>query len=300
VERASKRKVFVLGGGYVGSELAQELLSRRLVPTVAVRSEATRRFLHQRGLDVVCGDAAEPSFWEGFSKDYEFLVHCASSNRGGLEAYRRIFLLAVDHALRFLPTSRLIFFSSTSVYGQSDGSWVDEESPADPATETGKVLREAEQKVLARGGTVLRVAGIYGPGRCVLLQRLLSGGAKIPGDPRRYVNQVHRDDVVRAALFALGLPPGVYNVVDDEPVPLGEYYRWICEQVGIPQPAFELNDRPSKRGRTNKRVSNKKLKSFGWEPRWATFRHGLALDLAALRTSASAVEGNPLTGPGKV
>ncbi len=267
----------------MGKELAARLTSLGYEVTVGVFSETSRRVLEGHGFSVVHGDAAEGSFWLKLNGAYDAVFHCASSQRGGPEAYRRIFLLATRWAQEVLPSSRLILFSSTSVYGQTDGSWVTEESPVCPQTETGQILEEAEKMVLAGNGVVLRVAGIYGPGRTVLLTRLLESPAEIPGDPQRYVNQVHREDVVSAALLALKLDPSIYNVVDDQPVRLREYYHWLCEQLGIPQPIFRPDNRPSKRGRTHKRVSNAKLKALGWELRYPSFREGLEPELVMAR-----------------
>ncbi len=117
--------------------------------------------------------------------------------RGGdAGKYRRLYLEGARNLLGAFPRARLIFTSSTSVYAQQDGVLVDETSPADPVHEKGRVLREAEELVLARHGIVARLAGIYGPGRSFLLRTFLAGEAVLDRNDDRVINQAHRDDIV--------------------------------------------------------------------------------------------------------
>ena len=115
-------------------------------------------------------------------------------------AYRAVYLDGARNLFEVLTPRRLVFTSSTSVYAQTDGGWVDEESAALPEVETGRLLRETEEFVLHTGGIVARIAGIYGPGRSVLLRKFFAGEAVIEDGGARYLNQVHRDDVATALL----------------------------------------------------------------------------------------------------
>src|SRR5438093_2280451 len=133
---------------------------------------------------------------------FDPVIHCASSRRGGAETYRQVYLDGARNLLETFPGSKLLFTSSTSVYAQSDGSWVTEESESKPVRETSRVLLETEKMVLARDGTVVRLAGIYGPGRSALLTKFLAGTAIIDPGNDRFVNQVHRDDIA-SGLFLL-------------------------------------------------------------------------------------------------
>ena len=170
----------------------------------------------------------------------------------------------------------MIFTSSTSVYAQTDGSLVTETDSAEPERETGKILRETEELVLAHQGTVLRLAGIYGRGRCVPLEKLLSGQARIEGDGERIMNSIHRDDAVSAfRMAAEHRCQGIFNVADNTPVTQLEWFQWVCTRVGRPLPPFVPRDLNRKRGWTSKRVSNEKLRSLEWVPRYPTFREGL-------------------------
>ena len=180
------------------------------------------------------------------------------------------------------PQARRLFVSSTSVYGQTDGEIVTEESPAEPATETGKILREAEKVALTAGAIVVRSAGIYGPGRGVLLEKLRRGEAVIEGDGSRWINQIHRDDLVAALMLLLerGEAGQIYNASDDAPVGQRDFYAWCGEFLRKPMPPSGPVDRERKRGLTNKRVSNAKLRALGWAPKFPSFREGLKAEQA--------------------
>ena len=203
------------------------------------------------------------------------VVDCVSSGRGGgVEQYRRVYLDGARHLTAAVKASRFVYTGSTSVYAQIDGGVVDEESPAEPDRETGRVLRETEAVVLGvPGGTVARLAGIYGPGRSVLLKKFLADEAVVEGDGGRWLNQIHRDDAA-GALFRLAqpdTPPGMYNVADGTPLTQTELYRGLAELFQRAMPPGGPEDRYRKRGWTSKRVSNAKLRAVGWEPRYPSF-----------------------------
>jgi nucleoside-diphosphate-sugar epimerase len=270
--------VLIAGCGYVGIAAAKLFHENGWNVTAWTRSgivadpelggTITNRAVDLRDLDQV----RQNSF------PYDLVAHCASSAGGAPDDYRRIYRDGAANLATCLPQTLLFFTSSTSVYGQSDGNWVDEDSPAEPVTEKGKILREAEEIVLARGGIVLRLAGIYGPGRSFFVRTVRAGTAFTSPAADRYVNQVHRDDVA-SALFFLGaqMPvaaPAIFNVVDDKPAPRSEILKWLSGQLQIP-----LRDSapkvPPKRADSNKRVSNRRLRSLGWSPIYPSYKEGL-------------------------
>ena len=211
-------------------------------------------------------------------EEFDVIVHCASSGGGDAEKYRRIYWEGARTLLSVFPSARLIFTSSTSVYAQEHGVLVDETSPANPAHEKGRVLRETEELVLARRGIVARLAGIYGPRRSFLLRTFLAGEAVLDRERDRVINQVHRDDIV-SALFLLaereaGLEGQIYNVVDDQPILTSDAYQWLSEHLHKSLPAGKIAA-GRKRGDSNKRVSNKKLRALGWEPRFPGLAAGM-------------------------
>lgn len=203
------------------------------------------------------------------------IIHCAATNRGGPEAYQRIYLDGCRHLLTAFPTSSLLFVSSSSVYAQTDGSSVTEDSPTTPDRETGRLLLESERLVLATRGCVARLAGIYGPERSVILAKFLAGQAAIEEDGRRFLNQIHRDDAARALLHLVNLGDaargGIFNVCDSSPISQIDCYRGLCGIFNHPLPPTAPRDLDRKRGWTHKRVSNAKLRATGWEPEFPSF-----------------------------
>ena len=180
------------------------------------------------------------------------------------------------------PGVPLLFTSSTSVYSQADGSIVTEESPAIPERETGNLLLAAENITLAANGLVARLAGIYGPGRSVILRKFLSGEAVIEEDGRRFLNQIHRDDAARAILHMAtsGIRGEVFNVSDSTPLTQRECYESLCRIFSRPLPPSGPRDLNRKRGWTHKQVSNEKLRKTGWQPELPSFLDAVE-DIAA-------------------
>jgi nucleoside-diphosphate-sugar epimerase len=203
------------------------------------------------------------------------VIHCASSRGGDAEAYREIYLKGARHLLEAFPKARILFTGSTSVYAQRDGSWVTEESETKPLRETSRILLEVERLISEKGGIMARLAGIYGPQRSALLSKFLNSTATIDPDNDRFVNQVHRDDIASALFLLLDREPQraaqIYNVVDDQPLLQSECYRWLAQKLNRPLPAMRKSEQPRKRGDTNKRVSNAKLRRLGWTPQYPTF-----------------------------
>ena len=210
---------------------------------------------------------------------FDAVIHCASSGGGGgVEAYRQIYLNGARNLLIRFSGSQMLFTGSTSVYAQSDGSWVTEESETKPAREEGRILLETEDLVLGEGGIVARLGGIYGPGRSALLTKFLSGTAMIDPENDRFINQVHRDDIAAALFLLLNRPSlarEIYNVVDDQPILQSECYRWLAERMNRPVPPIEKAKGQPKRGASNKRVSNAKLRRLGWVPQYRTFAEAM-------------------------
>ncbi len=206
------------------------------------------------------------------------LVFAASAGGRGPETFRALFIDALGALLREWRPARVVLASSTSVYGQTDGSWVDELSPAEPMAENSRTLLEAERLVTDHGGIAARFSGLYGPGRCVYVRRLLEGTAEIEGDGGRWVNQLHRDDAACALVFLLakGDAGSVYNVTDDTPRTIANLYEALAEHYKLPMPPYggvRVGNR--RRAVTNKRVSNARLRALGWSPRYPAIETAL-------------------------
>jgi nucleoside-diphosphate-sugar epimerase len=210
--------------------------------------------------------------------DVDALVHCAGPDRAAPEAYRSVYVDGLLNSLAAIEPGQVLITGSTSVYAQVDGTWVDETSETKPDRETGRILLEAEGIALASGGLVARLAGLYGPGRSVIMRKFLSGQAVIEGDGLRWINQIHRDDAARAVVHLLTKPAisGIYNVCDSQPARQSEVYMWLADYFQRPLPSKGEPDTNRKRGWTNKRVSNAKLRGTGWRPAFPAYRDAIA------------------------
>ena len=273
-------RVLIAGCGYVGEATADLFHAEGWEVEGWTASRASADRLNAKPYLVRTVDFAEPELTDT-SAPFDAVIHCASSRGGAVDDYRRIYLNGARHLAAAFPTALLVFTSSTSVYAQTDGDWVTEQSDADPQRETGRVLREAEESVLAHGGIVARVAGIYGPGRSALLRKFLSGEAVLDAGSGRFSNQAHRDDIAAALLLLVrryvraprlqNSQLRIFNVADGNPLSIRECYEWLARRLDRPLPPVSSSDRPRKRGNSNKRVSSAKLQALGWTPRYPDF-----------------------------
>jgi nucleoside-diphosphate-sugar epimerase len=274
-------RVLIVGCGYVGQALGAVLAERGHL-VWGVRRAGSCTELTALHIQPVVADVTEPASLKALPTTVDWVVYCVSSAGGGSEDYRRAYLEGSRNIVDWLSTlapTKVVYTSSTSVYGQTDGGWVDETSVTEPALATGKILLETEQLWRRSGAVVLRVAGIYGPGRGYWLKQFLAGEARLQAAGKRYLNMVHRDDVGGAIIAALesGQTAEVYNLVDSEPVTEIELFAWLAKHLKRPLPAGEPADLSAKRGVTNKRVSNQRLLSeLGYSLKYPTFREGYA------------------------
>lgn len=255
-------KLLLIGHGYLGREIGSVFRRHgwEVIPVSLSGGEDTL------ACDVGDADAV------GRLPAADAIIHCAASGRGGAEAYQRVYVEGCRNLTRAFPRITLLFTSSTSVYAQTDGSIVTEDSPANPDRETGRMLLDAENLTLAAGGIVARLAGIYGPSRSVILKKFLSGEAVIEEDGRRFLNQIHRDDAARAILHLVtSRAAGVFNVSDSTPLSQLECYAALSRMFNRTLPPSGPRDLTRKRGWTHKRVSNAKLRACGWEPEFPSF-----------------------------
>lgn len=270
-------KIIIAGCGFLG-EAAAVLFSDLGWSVLGLcASEETAARLSGGKFAVQVRDITRPFTMPPPWHDADALIHCASSGRRGVEAYRSVYLEGLLNAITAIQPRRTLFASSTSVYGQTDGSDVTETSETSPARETSRILLDAEGVALASGGYVARLSGLYGPGRSVLLERYLAGQPVIEEGGHRLINQIHRDDAARALvhLFTHRAAPGIYNVTDNHPATQREIARWLEDYFHKPASASEEAYFAAKRARTHKRVSNEKLRSTGWSPLYPAFRDAL-------------------------
>ncbi|CAI8979776.1 NAD(P)-dependent oxidoreductase [Pseudomonas chlororaphis] len=277
----SAPSVLIAGCGDVGSRLAKQLLAENW------QVYGLRRTVSQlpEGVIGVAGDLFSeqcPVAWPTTPLDY--LVYSAAATEHDEAGYRAAYVEGLTHVLGWLKQNgqspkRLLFVSSSSVYGQKDGEWIDETSPAQAGGYSGRLMLEAEQVALQSGipASLVRLTGIYGPGREWLLNQVRQG-YRVAIDPPLYGNRIHADDAAGLLAFLLQADRrGVqledcYIGVDDAPVPLAEVVGWLREYLGV----TEWADNSSVRRSGSKRCSNARARALGWEPRYPSFREGYA------------------------
>ncbi|WP_085723647.1 SDR family oxidoreductase [Pseudomonas sp. R37(2017)] len=273
--------VLIAGCGDVGSRLATQLLAAGW-EVHGLRRDVSRL---PKGVIGVAGDLFDkdcPATWPIGAVDY--LVYCAAATDHDEAGYRAAYVEGLEHVLEWLDDygqvpSRLLFVSSSSVYGQQEGEWVDEASPTIAAGYSGRVMLEAEQLALKSSipASVVRLTGIYGPGREWLLTQVRRG-YRVAVEPPLYANRIHADDA--AGLMACLLEADrrgvalddVYIGVDDEPAALADVVDWLRGYLGV----TEWDDDASVRRTGSKRCSNARVKALGWTPKYPSFREGYA------------------------
>lgn len=234
------------------------------------------------GFSPFAADLADPATLRELPPDLDSVVYTAAADGRSDAAYRRAYVEGVDHLLSALearssPPQRVVFASSTGVYGQTDGGWVDEESPTEPRGFTGRRVLEGETRCRASSirSVALRLGGIYGPGRTRLIDRVANGEAVCPEGPPVYTNRIHSDDAAGALTHLLGLPDPepIYLGVDDEPADLCEVLHFLAQRLGVAPPRTASRDETGRRG-GSKRCSNRRLRESGYRFLHPSFREG--------------------------
>jgi nucleoside-diphosphate-sugar epimerase len=284
--------VLIAGCGYVGIALAMRL-SRDGTRAIGLRRNPASL---PETVEGVGADLLDRASLRTIPEGITHVVITASPGGGDDERYVAAYLKGPETLLGFLrergdPIRRVILTTSTGVYAQTDGSWVNEESETAPTHHSGKRMLEGEALIASRGysSVALRLAGIYGPGRTRMIDRVRSGEARTPRDTR-WTNRIHRDDCAGALalLVAAESPPPCVIGVDGEPAELSEVQRFLARELGVPEPPAEEEGSAraavGRRARSNKRCSNELLVSLGYELAYPTYREGYRAMLAETTT----------------
>ena len=269
-------RVLIAGCGYVGSALG-ELLASEGHSVFGLRRDPASL---QDPITPVAVDLSRTISPETLPGTLDHVFYTASAGGPDDAAYRAAYVDGPRNLLEALASQqanvrRLFFTSSTGVYAQTNGEWVDETSPTNPESHTGRRLLEGELMVSEGSlpSTVVRLSGIYGPGRTRSTRRALD----MPADdgPRIYTNRIHRDDCagVLRHLMLLPEPSSLYLATDHEPTDRRTVTEWLSTRLGRPLPEASPT---SGRRRTNKRCNNARLLASGYEFRYPTFREGFA------------------------
>lgn len=265
-------KILIAGCGDVGNALAARLL------TEGCEVWGVRRRVEELGQGVRPWriDLTDPAGFGSPPAAFDYLFYTASADRRDEDQYRAIYVDGQRELLAALrasgcPLRRIFFTSSTAVYGQSAGEWVDERSATEPLRFNGRVLLDAEAVVsdAPETGINLRLSGIYGPGRTRLIRKIWSGEASAT---ESWTNRIHVQDCAGALhhLMRVDRPQSIYLGSDDEPVTTAEVVTWLSGQLGVAAPPKAETER------LNKRCSNKRLRESGYRFELPTFREGYA------------------------
>ncbi|MGJ8726507.1 MAG: NAD-dependent epimerase/dehydratase family protein [Roseibacillus sp.] len=264
------RHLLIAGNGYLGQAVSEQSRAHNFKVTTLSKSGQDSDYAI---------DFTDPQALQDLAEKITPPTHIlasASSGRGGPEAYRRVFIDGTTRLLQAFPHAHLTFISSTSVYRQTDGSTVDEASELAGETATSAILRQAEKITLAADGTALRLSGIYGPYRSIILKKFLQDQATLEettdGLGIRILNQIHRDDAARAIIHLItNNQTGLFNVTDNQPTSQLETYQQLSQKLSKPLPPVAPPNPNSKRGWTHKAISNAKLRTTDWTPSYPDF-----------------------------
>jgi nucleoside-diphosphate-sugar epimerase len=279
--------VLVAGAGWLGGAVARALAGRGDRVTAVRRDPVRAAALAGPGIEPLALDLGAPGAAGRLPRDLDAVVACQSASGDGADAYRRAYVDANGVLLGALRAAgrpaTLLYTGSTGVFGQRDGGDVDEETPPAPSGPTGEVLVEAERLVAGAAGpglrtVVIRLSGIYGPGRNWPVERVRSGHIALgPGDGT-WLNLLHLDDAVAAVLAGLdrGRPGAILHGTDAEPVRRRDLALWVAERLGIPVPRLPADARPAPLPDRRVRAERSRA-ALGLVLRYPSFREGTGL-----------------------
>lgn len=272
-------KILIIGCGAIGYKLATLLTGQGHDVTGLKRNTPTQgdeKFSYYRA------DIGVPADLAGLNTDFDFIFFIVSADSRNENSYREIYDVGlnnvINHFAQANSQARWIFVSSTSVYGQNQGEWVDEDSPSEPVKTTSLEIVKAEQKLIALNprNIIVRFSGIYGPGREYLL-RLAQQSPAIQKQPPYFTNRIHEQDCVGVLAFLLEQSINDvkleqrYLASDDNPAPMWEVISWLAQQMRCPPAVEKLTDEGSGR---NKRCRNDRIKRLGYRFAYPNYKSG--------------------------
>lgn len=280
-------RILVVGAGDIGGNLAINLAKTGHEVWALRRSNVVLG----EGVQMIQADVSEPETLLDMPDGVDILVYSVASPVFSKEGYHKYYYQGLRHVLNALKAQgqspqHAFFTSSSSVYHQMDASWVDENSPTEPTSFSGKELLKTEQ-VLAKSfipATSVRFPGIYGAGRNRMIEQARQGGYCDPS-PEVWTNRVHRDDCVGILEFLINkvlngekIEP-IYLASDSEPATLFDILEWMKDRIGDVEPDYDL---PEATRRANRRCSNKRLLEAGYKFKFANYQDGYDNALKAM------------------
>lgn len=294
--------LLIAGFGDLGRQIAHEYFEApgNIPGPVLALGRSVNQLELAPGIRAIKADLTDPDSLSHLPEDITHIVYCASADGSDPDAYRAIYVdglrnlltkvlstrpvrgsagtRPLEHILEHQPRptqpTRVVFVSSSAVYAKSLEGWVDEKSPTEPSRFNGQIMLEAELlcRKMVPDAQILRLSGIYGPGRTHLLRRLMTGQATVPASSDFWANRIHIEDAARAALHLLNLTSGGETFIGTDcfPLPLREVYIDLAKRLNAPTPTEAAPS--AMMGR--KRLSNRKLLDSGFEFRWPDSRTG--------------------------
>jgi|SRR5262245_28421480 len=235
----------IIGCGYLGRRVAGRWIAQGNSVFALTRSTKRAEEFRASGIEPIVGDVTDSASLAELPV-VETALYAVGLDRNSEKSMREVYVGGLEKVLNHIAgkVGRFLYVSSTSVYGQNSGEWVDESSECHPESENGRVCLEAEQLLRRRipEADILRLAGIYGPGRLVARVAALRSGLMLDGNPDAWLNLIHVDDAVAAILACErhGKPGATYVVCDDQPHPRLEYYSLLATLIGAPPPTSLL------------------------------------------------------------
>ncbi len=273
-------RILIAGCGYVGTRVGQYFHSKKQKVWGIVRSPERKVELERAGIAPLICDFEKPETLTQLPQVHFIIISPAPRERSA-EAYRKTYLGGIGNLLAAIRKNQkpdlIVYLSSTGVYRDFSGEWVDEAAAPEPDTERGKILLEAEQQVLECGlpSAIFRLAGIYGSGRNRIEAVRRGELFDFQDEQDQYLNMIHVDDIVGAmpAIFNKAEKGGIYLGVDDCPVRQSEFYAWLLAKL-TPEQAHRIRERGTDEKAGGKRLVNTRLKLLGVLLKYPSFREG--------------------------
>ena len=258
------KRLLIAGCGDLGIRLSRRLSSQKW----SVHGLRRNPQALPTPIQAVRADLLDPDSLSEIPQHWDAIVYQATPDQRTPAGYRNAYVRGLENLSLQCRAHRLIFVSSTAVFGQARGEWVDERSPTRPDAFSGQILLEAEALAARAGGMAVRFSGIYGPGRDFLIRSIRSGRAQCRAEPPQWTNRIHSEDCagVLAHLLELENPEKVYCASDSRPAPRCEVLDWLAGQLDLPHPVREIEDRDDngEEADQGKRVCNRQLLESGF------------------------------------
>ncbi len=294
----------IVGCGYLGRRVAELWKATNDTVYVITRSSYRAAELRDEGLEPIVADVTQPATLRQLP-EADVLLFAVGYDRTAEPSIHEVYAGGVANLVAGLPwlPERFIYISSTGVYGNGRGEWVDERTPANPSRDGGKASLAAEDILrhspFADRLVALRLGGIYGPGRIPYLDKLQSG-EPIPALAAGWLNLIHVSDAAKIVVQIakrLELPcPLTFNVTDGNPVRRGDYYQTVANLLGAPPPTFvppEPGSPRAARATANRRISNQRLRnSLACALEFPSAAEGLAAILGKAGTRSRSAPGS--------